>query len=95
MHTHYFYHSSFFNQTVGYKWDNISETLSEGMNQIAFLKDGKVVCYLYGYPETNAFGIYFTSKSKTDVTSASVLSVEDDLSFQVEKRNDVIYLKNY
>jgi hypothetical protein len=82
-------------ETVGYKWDNISETLSEGMNQIAFLKDGKVVCYLYGYPENNGFGIYFTSNSKTDVTSASVLSVEDDLTFQVKKRNDVIYLKNY
>lgn len=82
-------------ETVGYKWDNISETLSEGMNQIVFLKDGKVVCYLYGYPENNGIGIYFTSKSKTDVTSASVLSVEDDLTFQVEKRNDVIYLKNY
>ncbi|WP_144553957.1 hypothetical protein [Peribacillus simplex] len=38
-------------ETVGYKWDTISETVNEGMNQIVFLKDGKVVCYLYGYPE--------------------------------------------
>jgi hypothetical protein len=37
--------------TIGYKWDSISETVNEGMNQIVFVKDGKVVCYLYGYPE--------------------------------------------
>ena len=46
-------------ETIGYKWDNISETVSEGMNQIVFVKDGKVVCYLYGYPENNKFGIFF------------------------------------
>ena len=34
-------------KTVGYKWDTISEQVSEGMNQIVFLNDGKVVCYLY------------------------------------------------
>lgn len=38
-------------KVVGYKWDSISETVSENMNQIVFVKDGKVVCYLYGYPE--------------------------------------------
>lgn len=81
-------------ETVGYKWDNISETVSEGMNQIVFLKDGKVICYLYGYPENNGYGINFISENNTGVTSASVLSVEDDLTFQVVKSNDVIYLKN-
>ena len=50
-------------ETIGYKWDNISETVNEGMNQIVFLKDGKVVCYLYGYPENNGYGIYFTSEN--------------------------------
>lgn len=81
-------------ETVGYKWDNISETVSEGMNQIVFLKDGKVVCYLYGYPENNGYGIFFISDNNTGKTSASVLSVEDDLTFQVVRRDDVIYLKN-
>ena len=49
-------------EVVGYKWDNISETVNDNMNQIVFVKDGKVVCYLYGYPEnTNSsynFGEY-------------------------------------
>ena len=81
-------------KTVGYKWDSISETVSENMNQIVFLKDGKVVCYLYGYPENNGYGIYFTSEHNTEVTFASMLSVEDDLTFQVVRDDNVIYLKN-
>ncbi|EKN64640.1 hypothetical protein P9E76_00095 [Schinkia azotoformans] len=80
--------------TVGYKWDNISETVSEGMNQIVFMKDGKVVCYLYGYPENNGYGLYFTGENKTGVTSASVFSAEDDLTFRVVRSDGVIHLKN-
>lgn len=81
-------------ETVGYKWDNISETVNEGMNQIVFMRDGKVVCYLYGYPENNGYGIYFTGKNGTEATSASVLNTDDDLTFQVERSDNVIYLKN-
>lgn len=81
-------------ETVGYKWNDIRETVSEGMNQVVFLKDGKVVCYLYGYPKNNGYGIYFTSENNTGVTSAYVLSVEDDLTFQVIRSDDVIYLRN-
>lgn len=46
-------------EVIGYKWGNISETVSEGMNQIVFAKDGKVVCYLYGYPENIKLGFNF------------------------------------
>lgn len=38
-------------QVVGYQWDKINSTVSEGMNQIVFLKEGKVVCYIDGYPD--------------------------------------------
>lgn len=80
-------------KTVGYKWDSISETLSESMNQLVFMKDGKVVCYLYGYPENNGYGIYFRDGYDTYPTpQASVLTPEDDLSFQVDKRENTIYL---
>lgn len=81
-------------ETVGYKWNNISETVNEGMNQIVFMRDGKVVCYLYGYPENNGYGIYFTGENGTEVTSASVLNTDDDLTFQVERSDNVIYLNN-
>lgn len=79
-------------KTVGYKWDNINETVNEGMNQIVFLKDGKVVCYLYGYPENNGYGIYFTGENETEIVSASMLNAEESLTFQVERSEDVIYL---
>ena len=79
-------------KTVGYKWDTISETVSEGMNQLVFMKDEKVVCYLYGYPANNGYGIHFNSGSDTRLTSASMLSVDDDLTFQVVRRDSIIYL---
>jgi hypothetical protein len=78
-------------KTVGYKWDTISETVNEGMNQIVFLKDGKVVCYLYGYPENNGYGIFFESKNYEDYYCYK-LTVKDDLIFQVERKENVVYL---
>lgn len=48
-------------ETIGYKWDNVSESVNEGMNQIVFVKDGEVVCYLYGYPENVKLGFDFGS----------------------------------
>ncbi|MCM3170140.1 hypothetical protein [Peribacillus frigoritolerans] len=79
-------------ETVGYKWDTISVTVNEGMNQIVFLNDGKVVCYLYGYPENNGYGISFESKNYKD--AGYMLNIKDDLKFQVERRNSVVYLKS-
>lgn len=77
-------------KTIGYKWDRISETVSEGMNQIVFLKDGKVVCYLYGYPTNNGYGINFIKGNYTDVTT--VLTPKDDLNFKVTISDGVTYL---
>ena len=78
--------------TVGYKWDNIKETVSEGMNQIVFLNDGKVVCYLYGYPANNGYGIVFVGKEYKNV--ATMLNLEDNLNFQVTRSDGVLYLKH-
>ncbi|PJN90725.1 hypothetical protein CVN76_09145 [Bacillus sp. mrc49] len=78
-------------ETVGYKWDTISETVNEGMNQIVFLNDGKVVCYLYGYPENNGYGISFESKNVKD--AGYMLNSKDDLNFQVERSDSVVFLK--
>ncbi|WP_307284651.1 hypothetical protein [Bacillus sp. SORGH_AS_0510] len=77
-------------KTVGYKWDRISETVNEGMDQIVFMKGGKVICYLYGYPENNEYGLSFHSDKYKD--SASVLRAEDDLTFQVTQSDGVVYL---
>ncbi|MEK4229315.1 hypothetical protein [Solibacillus sp. FSL H8-0538] len=79
-------------ETVGYKWDNISETVNEGMNQIVFLNDEKVVCYIYGYPENNGYGLAFITENYTEV--ASILNVKDELDFHVTRSESVIYLRN-
>ncbi|WP_088104210.1 hypothetical protein [Halalkalibacter urbisdiaboli] len=80
-------------ETVGYKWDTISETVSEGMNQIVFMKDEKVVCYLFGYPQNNRYGIYFSGEGFNHV--AQRINSNDDLTFQVKKSGDFVYLINY
>ncbi|MFF2590602.1 hypothetical protein ACFVSS_22635 [Peribacillus butanolivorans] len=79
-------------ETVGYKWDTISETVNEGMNQVVFLKDGKVVCYLYGYPGNNGYGISFESENYKD--AGYMLNIKDDLNFQVERSDSVVNLRN-
>lgn len=81
-------------EVVGYEWDNISETVSEGMTQIVFMSDGKVVCYVYGYPENNGYAIYFSSMNGTEINSASVLHPDQDLTFQVDRSREVIILSN-
>ena len=80
-------------KTVGYKWDNIRETVSEGMTQIVFLKDGKVVCYLYGYPENNGYSINFSGESYNNV--ASMLNLNGHLDFHVNRSDGLIRLENY
>lgn len=78
-------------KVVGYKWDNISETLSEGMSQIVFTKSGKVVCYLYGFPSNNGYGILFDSIDYKD--GVAILYSKDNLHFRVTKSDGIIYLK--
>ncbi len=79
-------------KTVGYKWDTISETVSEGMNQIVFLNDGKVVCYLYGYPENNGYGISFKSSNYSD--SVFMLQKNDHVDFKIERSDSIVFLRN-
>lgn len=76
--------------TVGYKWDNIRETYDEAMEQTVFVNDGKVVCYLYGYPVDLKIGFDFGEFEGSNIK----LSAEDNLSFQISETEDgVKYLK--
>ena len=79
-------------KTVGYKWDRISETVNEGMDQIVFMKDGKVVCYIYGYPENKGYSLSIQSDQYKD--AAIMLRAEDDLTFKVERSDGNVYLSN-
>jgi len=77
-------------ETVGYQWDRILETVNEGMNQLVFLKDDKVVCYVYGYPSTIGYGIFYSGENLSEF--ATVLYADDDLTFQIERENKAVYL---
>lgn len=75
-------------EIVGYKWDDIEETVSEGMNQLVFMQDDKVVCYVYGYPDNNGFGIYI--KGAETGGRATVLHKEDDVLFKRQAFDETI-----
>ncbi|WML58807.1 hypothetical protein [Neobacillus sp. PS2-9] len=79
-------------KTVGYKWDRVSETVNEGMDQIVFMKDGKVVCYIYGYPENKGYGLSIQTDQYKG--AASFLRAEDGLIFKVKRSNGIVYLSN-
>ncbi|MBM7602571.1 hypothetical protein JOC75_000541 [Metabacillus crassostreae] len=70
-------------EMVGYKWADITETINEGMNQIVFMKDEEVVCYVYGYPENNGYGLYFNTLMVTS---------DSQLVFQVDRSSGLNYL---
>lgn len=78
-------------EVVGYKWDNISETLSENMNQIVFVKDDKVVCHIYGYPNNTGLGFSFGEYEGDYIK----LSSKDRLSFNItfDDENHVRYFE--
>lgn len=78
-------------KVVGYKWVNISETVNENMNQIVFIKDGKVVCYLYGYPETTNFSYNFGKYEGEYIK----LSSQKKLSFDIKIGEDGIKYFDY
>lgn len=78
-------------ETVGYKWDSISETVSEGMNQLVFMKNEKVVCYVYGHPHSN--GYYMTFNTLKDDYTVTTLYAKDNVQFSVSKGDGFIYLK--
>ena len=76
--------------TVGYKWDNIRETYDEAMEQTVFVNDGKVVCYLYGYPADLKIGFDFGEYEGSYIK----LTAEDKLAFHISENEDgVKYLK--
>ncbi|QQP70385.1 hypothetical protein JHE06_00565 [Carnobacterium sp. CS13] len=78
-------------KVVGYKWDNINESVNDNMNQIVFVKDGKVVCYLYGYPKNTNSSYNFGEYEGEYITFNS----QQKLAFDVEIGADEIRYFNY
>ncbi|WP_391204306.1 hypothetical protein [Psychrobacillus sp. L4] len=76
-------------ETIGYKWSNIRETVSEGMNQIVFVHDGEVVSYLFGYPEHNGISFNFGEYKGSYIK----LTTEEKLPFKMTISNEVSYFE--
>jgi len=76
-------------EVVGYKWAEISETVSEGMNQVIFLKDGEVICYLYGYPDR--YKLYFDFGYHRE--GYVFLNYEDETKFIITVKDEIKYFK--
>lgn len=74
---------------VGYKWDEITSTISETANQIVFLKDGKVVCYLYGYPQDTK--IYFDLGYAEKGSGYIKFTNEYKLPFKIDIKKKIPY----
>lgn len=79
-------------KTLGYKWDDITEAMSEGIIQMVFVNQGKVVCYLTGLPSNIKYDIALNPSEYKD--GVAVLSSKDDLNFRIKRSNGVTYLKH-
>ena len=81
-------------EVVGYKWDNISEMLNEALQQIVFVKNGKVICYIHGFTTKSGFALHFKTPYYKDGKriGANMINIEDDLDFKV-RRNNIIHLE--
>ncbi|MCG8482409.1 MAG: hypothetical protein MJA31_03795 [Clostridia bacterium] len=69
-------------ETIGFK-ANISETVSEGMPHLIFVKDKKVVCEIIGYPSNLGINIDYFSNG---------INVNDNIVFKAEKNTDFVCL---
>ncbi|WP_297132889.1 M56 family metallopeptidase [Terrisporobacter sp.] len=65
--------------TIGFKWSKISESVNEGTNQVIFTKGDKVVCYFNGYPEYDK--VYFDFRSSTNGNIK--LSSKENIKFYI------------
>lgn len=86
-----YYPKSSIYKTIGYKWDNISDDVSDGMNKVVFMKNGKVVCYIDGKQEHKEY----TISVKDDEYRDGVAEIKNNKQkkFKVEKDETGIYLK--
>lgn len=65
--------------TIGFKWSKLKESVSEGTNQVIFTKGDKVVCYFNVYPESDK--VYFDFRSSTNGNIK--LSSKENIKFYI------------
>lgn len=67
---------------IGFKSNSIRETVSEGMVQLLFVKDQKVVSSVCGYSSNFGYSIDFLER----------ITYEDNATFSVERDSDIVKL---
>lgn len=69
-------------EIIGFKSRSIKETVSEGMVQLLFVKDDKVVSSVLGYESALGYSMNFTDK----------ITYSDKAVFSVERDSDIVRL---
>lgn len=72
---------------IGFGSRSIQETVSEGMTQLLFVHEKKVVCSICGYPS----GIGYTVSGMP--YAQAILNCPDSPRFRLYKRGDIVYLE--
>ena len=77
-------------RVIGRRWPYVKSSTSEGMNNVIFMKDDEVVCYLYGFPSQFNLGFRFREFENGFVA----LHREDKVLFRVADVEGVLYLEH-
>lgn len=79
-------------EIVGYKWENINKITNKGMDQLVFVKDSKVVCYVYGYPRKKTVSYEFENLDNNG--EYTVFENDSKLAFDITiEKNGIKCLK--
>ena len=77
-------------EIIGFNSRTLSETVSEGMTQLVFVRDKSVVASVCGYPDSLGYSMWFVN---WDGASAK-LTFADDAVFSVEKADGIVRLRH-
>ncbi|MDR2783124.1 MAG: hypothetical protein LBB48_04690 [Treponema sp.] len=75
-------------EIIGFKSNNIEETVSEGMTQLLFVKGEEVVCSICGYDSNLGYKFSFGAYNGNYIA----VSNDDNASFAVNASDGIVYL---
>ena len=78
-------------EMLGFKFSFLSESVSEGMMNILFVKDNKAVCYIYGYGENNNFYLSLPDSEKIEKERTGTFFVNTKNGYPSYVSNDLNY----
>jgi len=76
-------------KTIGFNSHLIKETVSEGMQQVIFIKSNQVVCFVYGYNDKLGYGFDFGD----DWNEYVKLESKEQNYFQISQSNGIKYIR--